>query len=151
MSRSEYRTVVKALITYQGQVLIGQKEEGDQPHSGEWHFLGGHLEDDESLEEAVAREVEEETGLSVDVHQIIDAMVFSWKKDGRTDSLQLLYHCEARSPEAEARDDLQDVKWVDPDELEDELWDEEVKRIENRDERAKFVEKLKKMPSRGGV
>lgn len=146
MSRSQYRTVVKALITNSGDVLIGQKEDGEKPHSGEWHFLGGHLEDNESLEEAVRREVKEETGLDVVVHQIVDAMTFSWEKDGEKDALQLLYHCEASSRGAEAKDDLQDVKWVDPEELEEELWEEEVSRIENRKERTKFVEKLKKMP-----
>lgn len=149
MSRSQFRTVVKALITYQGRVLIGQKEDGEKPHSGEWHFLGGHLDDDESLEEAVKREVKEETGLEVEVHQIVDAMVFSWDKDGEKDAVQLLYHCEADSQDAEPQDDLQDVEWVDPGELEDELWEEEVKRIEDRDRRSKFVEKLKKMPSFG--
>ncbi len=149
MSRSQFRTVVKALITNRGKVLIGQKEDGEKPHSGEWHFLGGHLDDNESLEEAVKREVKEETDLDVEVHQIIDAMVFSWKKDGDMDSVQLLYHCEADSRDGEPGDDLQDVKWVNPEELVEELWDEEVRRIEQRDRRAKFVEKLKKMPSFG--
>jgi len=139
---------VKALITHNGKVLIGQKEDGDKPHSGEWHFLGGHIEEeDEQVEEAVVREVKEETGLDVEVHQIIDAMMFSWDKDGEIDALQILYHCEASNSSAEPRDDLQDVKWVDPEDLEEELWEEEVERIENREKRKKFIEKLEKMPA----
>lgn len=148
MGRSEFRTVVKALITYQGKVLIGQKEEGDKPHSGEWHFLGGHIEEsDEQIEEAVRREVKEETDLDVEVHQIVDAMMFSWNKDGELDALQVLYHCEASSDDAKPKDDLQDVRWVKPEDLEEELWEEEVDRIENREKRKKFIEKLEKMPA----
>ncbi len=117
------------------------------PHSGEWHFPGGHVEEGEQLEEAVEREVEEETTLEVEVHQIVDAMTFSWDKDGSKDALHVLYHCEADSRDAEALDDLQEVKWVAPEELEQEIWEVEYERIEEREKRSKFVEKLKKMPA----
>lgn len=146
MSRAKFRTVVKALITYKGEILIGQKEDGDKPHSNKWHFLGGHVDKGEQPEDAIEREVKEETGLDVSVHQIIDVMAFSWNKDDETDSVQILYHCEADSKEAEAKDDLQDVKWVEPGNIEKELWDEEADRISEREERKQFIEKLKKMP-----
>jgi 8-oxo-dGTP diphosphatase len=146
MSRDEFPVVVKALITHKDEILIGQKEDGDKSHSGKWHFLGGHIEEGEQLEKAVKREVKEETGLDVDVHQVIDVMTFAYEEDDDLNALQVLYHCEADSTEAEAQDDLQDVKWVKPDEIKEELWDEESRRIENRSERAKFIEKLKKMP-----
>ncbi len=78
MSREKFRTVVKALITYRGEVLIGKKEEEDgHPISGEWHLLGGHLEHGEQVEEAIEREVKEETGLEVEVFQTVDVMTFA--------------------------------------------------------------------------
>ncbi len=146
MTRDEFRTVVKALITNRGQVLLGQKKDGDMPHSGVWHFLGGHVDKGEQLDDAIKREVKEETGLDVEVHQIIDAMTFRWGDADEKDSIMVLYHCEADSMDVTPRDDLQDVKWVYPSELKEEIWNKEVERIETRERWSKFIEKLKKMP-----
>jgi 8-oxo-dGTP diphosphatase len=146
MSKDEFRTVVKAFITHKGDILIGQKEEDDSHEIGsKWHVLGGHLEKGEQVEEAMEREVKEETGLEVDVHQIVDTSTFSWG-DGEKDSLQIFFHCETDSREAEAKDDLQDLKWVEPDKLVDEVHEGESERLEKRDSVQNFIEKLKKMP-----
>lgn len=147
MSEADFKTVVKALITHKGKVLLGKKEDdGEHPIAGEWHFLGGHLESGEQFEEAIEREVKEETGLEVEVHQIIDAMTFSWSKDGEKDSIQVLYHCEAESRDTEPDADLQDVEWVEPSELVEKLADVEAERLENRESQELFLEKLKQMP-----
>jgi 8-oxo-dGTP diphosphatase len=135
--------VVKGLITHKGQILIGQKEEDeDHPIGGEWHILGGHLEHGEQPEEAMKREAKEETGLEVEVHQVIDVMTWS----NRNKALSVLYHCEASSSNAEAKDDLQELKWVSPDEIKDFVHEEEVERLEKREEQAKFLEKIRKSP-----
>jgi mutator protein MutT len=147
MSKEEFRTVVKALITNNGDVLIGQKEEDeDHPIGGEWHFLGGHLERGEQVEEAIKREVEEETGLEVDVHQVIDVMTFDWDDDGDKDALQILFHCESTKRNAKPREDLQDVKWVEPSEITENVHTEEAERLKNREDQAKFLAKLEKAP-----
>lgn len=147
MGKDEFRTVVKALITYNGKVLLGKKEEeDDHPIGGEWHFLGGHIEKGEQFEEAVKREVKEETGLDVEVHQTIDIMTFSWSKDGEKDSIQVLYHCEAETDEAEPEDDLEKAEWFEPSEIKDKLADVEEKRLEDRENQRLFLEKLEQMP-----
>lgn len=146
-SREEFRTVVKALVTDRGEILIGKKkEEEGHPISGEWHILGGHLEHGEDVEEAVKREVKEETGLEVDVHQAIDLMTFSWNGSEK-DSLQIVFHCVADSHDAEAKDDLEEVRWVKPDELAEEVHSEEAERLEERKDQAQFLKKMQKMPS----
>lgn len=135
--------MVKGLITHKGQILIGQKEEDeDHPIGGEWHILGGHLEHGEQPEDAMKREAKEETGLEVEVHQVIDVMTWS----DRNNALSVLYHCEASSRNAEAKDDLQELKWVSPDEIKDFVHEEEVERLEKREEQAKFLEKIRKSP-----
>ncbi|MFB6116235.1 MAG: NUDIX hydrolase, partial [Candidatus Nanosalina sp.] len=142
----EFRTVVKALITNRGDILIGKKEEQEgHPISGEWHILGGHLEHGEQVEEAIEREIEEETGLEVETHQIVDVMSFPWKGDEK-DSLQIVFHCQAERREEEPRDDLTELKWVSPDEITDHVHSEEAERLEKRKDQAKFLEKLEKMP-----
>lgn len=135
--------MVKGLITYKGEILIGQKEEDeDHPIGGEWHILGGHLEHGEQPEEAMKREAKEETDLEVRVHQVVDVMTWS----DRNKALSVLYHCEAESKDAEAKDDLQEVKWVSPDEIKEFVHEDEVERLEERDEQAKFLEKIRKSP-----
>lgn len=143
MARDKFRTVVKGLITFKGEILIGKKEEDDDhPIGGEWHILGGHLKYGEQPEEAMKREAKEETGLEVEVHQVVDVMTWS----DRNQALSVLYHCEASSRDAEAKDDLQEVKWVSADEIKDFVHEEEVERLENRDRQAKFLEKIRKSP-----
>jgi ADP-ribose pyrophosphatase YjhB (NUDIX family) len=146
MSKESFRTVVKGLITNRGDLLIGRKEETEgHPISGEWHLLGGHLEHGEQVEEAIEREVEEETGLEVEVHQTVDVMTFPWDGDEK-DSLQIVFHCEADSKDAEALDDLAEVKWVEPSELSNFVHSEEAERLEKREDQAQFLEKIEKAP-----
>ena len=143
ISRDKFRTVVKGLITFKGKILIGKKEENkNHPIGGEWHILGGHLEHGEQPEEAMKRESEEETGLEVEVHQVVDVMTWS----DRNKALSVLYHCEASGRDAKAKDDLQEVKWVSPNEIKDYVHEEEVERLEERPEQAKFLKKIEKSP-----
>lgn len=142
-----FRTVVKALITNRGDILIGKKEEQDgHPISGEWHILGGHLEHGEQVEEAMKREVEEETGLDVKVHQVVDVMTFPWG-EGEKDSVQILFHCEAERRKQEPKDDITELKWVSPEEITDFVHTEEAERLKNRENQSRFLKKLDKMPT----
>jgi 8-oxo-dGTP diphosphatase len=52
-----------------GVILVRR---GHQPLAGEWSLPGGTLEVGETLEAAIAREVAEETGLTVDVGPVIE-------------------------------------------------------------------------------
>lgn len=56
---------VGAVIVEGGRVLL--VERGQEPQKGWWSLPGGLLEVGERLEEAVRREVREETGLEVEV------------------------------------------------------------------------------------
>lgn len=142
MTRDRFRTVVKGLITEKGQILIGRKEEDeDHPIGGEWHIVGGHLEGGEQPEEAIEREAKEETGLEVEVHQVIDVM--TWEDH---DALTILYHCEASNRDAEAQDRLQEVKWVSPSKIKDFVHEEEIEGLEEREAQARFLKKMKKAP-----
>lgn len=148
MSKTEFRTMVKGLITYKGKILIGQKEDkDDHPIAGEWHIPGGHLEKDEEVEEAVGREIEEETGLNVSVHSIVDVMSFPWSEGDEKNSVQIFYHCEAENKEAEPRDDLVDVKWVEPEHLKEEIGQLDYEAFDDRNNLANFLAKLQKMPA----
>ena len=54
--------VVAAIFQKDGKILVGQRTP-DQSHPLKWEFPGGKVEPGESLEEALARELEEELGV----------------------------------------------------------------------------------------
>jgi 8-oxo-dGTP diphosphatase len=59
-------TVVCGLIlNTRNEILIARRIEGS--HSGKWEFPGGKLEQDESLEDCLQRELKEELSITVDV------------------------------------------------------------------------------------
>ncbi len=49
-----------------GEVLMAQRKQTDML-GGLWEFPGGKLEDDETIEECIARELKEELGINVEV------------------------------------------------------------------------------------
>ncbi|MBI3322259.1 MAG: (deoxy)nucleoside triphosphate pyrophosphohydrolase [Candidatus Omnitrophica bacterium] len=58
--------VAVAVIKDGGRVLITQRKPGDS-FGGLWEFPGGKLNDGESMEAALVREIEEELGVRVEV------------------------------------------------------------------------------------
>jgi 8-oxo-dGTP pyrophosphatase MutT (NUDIX family) len=61
------RRAARVLLLADGAVLLIQGHDPSQPELGPWwHTPGGGIEEGEPLEEAAAREVEEETGLRLD-------------------------------------------------------------------------------------
>jgi 8-oxo-dGTP diphosphatase len=60
------RLVVAALIVREEKVLICQRRP-DQPMALKWEFPGGKMEQGESAEEALRRELDEELGIQADI------------------------------------------------------------------------------------
>lgn len=56
--------IVRALVVHDGDLLVVRNGPDDDSHPGCWEIVGGWVEDGESLEDAVRREVIEETGLT---------------------------------------------------------------------------------------
>ena len=62
--------VIAAMIEKDGKVLLCQRRIGDH-FGGLWEFPGGKLEEGETHEEGVAREMKEELGINCDVGECV--------------------------------------------------------------------------------
>lgn len=92
-----------------GRLLLIQR--GNEPGRGLWSLPGGRVEPGESDEAAVAREVAEETGLTVTVGKLAGRV-----RRGRYDIGD--YFATVVSGELAAATDALDARWADPRELE---------------------------------
>jgi len=91
-----------------------------EPLKDEWSVPGGVLELGEKLRVGAAREALEETGLTVEVGEVLDVFdsIFP-DADGRTQYHFVLidFLCHPIAGEAKAGSDVSDVRWVTEPEL----------------------------------
>lgn len=113
----------------QGQVLLIRRR--NPPRAGQWSLPGGRVEHGERLEEALRREIREETGLEVEilglagVAEIVDAAPL-----GAAGHYVLIdYGARALSGEAVAASDAMDATWFEPGALPLGLWQETERMI----------------------
>jgi 8-oxo-dGTP diphosphatase len=111
---------VGAVIVQNGRALLVRRN--TEPLKGEWSVPGGALELGEKLHDGIAREVLEETGLSVTVGAVVDVFdsIFS-DADGHTQYHYVLidFLCVPIAGIAVAGSDVCEVKWVSEGELAD--------------------------------
>ena len=106
------------ILAPEGVVLVKRRYE---PLKGQWSLPGGAVEVGEPLEQSIAREVEEETGLIVDVGPIVD--VFDrilLDADGRVQYHFVLidYLCRPIGGHLAAGSDVDEAVIADPNALE---------------------------------
>ncbi len=111
---------VGAVVVRDGKALVIKR--AHEPREGEWSLPGGLLELGESLQEAVRREIKEETSLDITVGPIIE----TFDRVHRDDAGKIRYHfvivdfvCWPDGGEAVAGSDAEGVAWVTAAEIDD--------------------------------
>ena len=117
---------VGGVVIEDGRALLIKR--GSEPLLGQWSIPGGTLELGESLQEGVARELLEETGLEVQVLDMIEAfdrIFLDSAAANAGDRSRPKYHyvivdylCERLAGEAKAGSDVTDIAYAREDELE---------------------------------
>jgi ADP-ribose pyrophosphatase YjhB (NUDIX family) len=116
---------VGGVIIDSGRALLIRR--GSEPLLGEWSIPGGMLELGETLEEGVARELLEETGLAVRVLDLIEvfdriyvestAGASDGKKRPRFHYVIVDYLCERLAGQAAAGSDVTDLAFASEEDL----------------------------------
>jgi mutator protein MutT len=108
---------VGAVLIHEGRVLLIRR--GKDPLRGRWVVPGGTVELGETLEQALVREVQEETGLVVRPREVVAVFDRIQRDAGR-----VLYHyvivdylCDYVAGQARAGSDAEAVALVAPSEL----------------------------------
>ncbi len=104
---------VGAVIVRDGRILLVKR--AFPPGEGKWSFPGGLVEVGEKLSEACARETEEETGLKVEVLELINVFDLIERDDaGRVRYHYVLVEFLAKPTGGSVRPNVEvtDVKWV---------------------------------------
>lgn len=110
-----------AVLLHHGKVLLVQR--GKEPAKGQWAIPGGFVEVGETTEQAVLRELNEETGLGVDHLDVVDLVgVYSDPhRDPRGHIVSITYLCALPDiegvPQVEGGDDAAHAAWFELDEL----------------------------------
>ncbi len=117
---------VGGVVIENGRAVLIKR--GSEPLLGQWSIPGGTLEIGETLQEGVARELLEETGLAVEVLDMIEVFdrIFPEPGSGREENAaRPKYHyvivdylCERLGGEAQAGSDVTDIAYAAEDELE---------------------------------
>jgi 8-oxo-dGTP diphosphatase len=99
------------LPSEEGEVLLIRRS--SDPYEGQWALPGGFVEVGETLENAAARETEEETGLKVEIVRLV-GVYSDPDRDPRGHNVSCAYLARVREGEPEAASDAAEVAFLDP-------------------------------------
>ncbi len=110
---------VGAIMVCDGKILLEKRK--SEPGKGKWSVPGGLVELGESTEQAVIREVKEETGLDVENPELVDVVnniIFDENGKIKYHFVIVDYFVKLKGGELKAADDAEELKWVALDEAE---------------------------------
>lgn len=131
---------VKALILDSGKILLLKRSDKSKHSAGVWETVGGRLEFGETPEEAIRREIDEETSLTVDNIELLYAEPYYMDED--TEVIVLCYICDLdkdSSKKVIISKEHSDYMWVNIDELKKKI----QKIVLDTFEKNKVFEKIK--------
>lgn len=112
------RIGVGAITIHEGKILLVKR--GVEPSRGLWAIPGGTLELGETLQECAAREILEETGITIKVGACVYVFDFFERDDNgkiRFHFVIVDYAAEYVSGSPKGADDAEEASWLAPEEL----------------------------------
>lgn len=106
--------VTAAIIYNDSEFLIAQRKPGKNEEL-KWEFPGGKLEEGESPEQCLKREIKEELNLEIEVSDIFDVVYYEYPQ---ITILLLVYKCKLIGGEIKLLD-CNDYKWIAEEQISD--------------------------------
>ncbi len=132
MRTIERKIATAVIFSADGKIFQGQKDpsKGGVYRDGYWHIPGGGIEEGETVEQALIREIKEETGIDV---SNIKAILIDDKGEGESERTlangekviakmkfyvyKIVLPTNTEDTEIHLNDDLVKYRWTDPKEL----------------------------------
>jgi 8-oxo-dGTP diphosphatase len=109
---------VGAVVVQDGRALLVKR--AGEPLKGQWSIPGGAVELGETLRQAAAREVREETGLIIEAGEVLEVFDSIYRDpDGNCQYHYVLvdFFCRPTGGELRAGSDAGEVRWATAEEL----------------------------------
>lgn len=117
--RQSHLIFVAAVVLKNGKALIGKKGAEETHNAGLWGIPGGKVDQTKGgeeyiLEKTVAREVKEETGVTVNLKTMRYAHSDTFIRASGHHVVAILFICNWKSGKAKSLEDTEAVAWIGP-------------------------------------
>jgi 8-oxo-dGTP diphosphatase len=102
------------LVEYEGKLMLTRR--GIEPFKDWWDLPGGFIEDGEHPEDGAVRELEEETGLDVEILALLGVEMDIYGTD-KINTLNFHYLARPISGDPKPASDVAEIRWFSPDEI----------------------------------
>lgn len=111
--------VVKGIIEKDNKILLIKRSENDPIGPSTWEFVGGKIEFHETMEEALNREVYEETSIKIKIIKLLYVTSFFTSEDRKI--VLITYLCKAENDNVILSSEHNEYGWFSYDEIFDYL------------------------------
>lgn len=104
---------VKGIIRRKdGKILILKRSAGDDHLPEVWETVGGGMDAEETPQEALQREIKEETGLEVSVQEPFN--VFTFRKQTGEFKIGITFLCDTEDDTVVLSHEHSEYRWIEP-------------------------------------
>lgn len=134
-SRPQNRIAADLIIEHDDRIVLIKRRY--EPFKGIWCLPGGHVEHGEQVADAAVREAKEETGLTVELDQLL-GIYDEPGRDPRGPVISIVYSATPQHPsqELDPATDAADATWFPLDDLPEELGFDHEKILDDYRERS---------------
>ena len=116
------RTIVCPIIQNDGDYLLCKMAADRGVFPGQWALSGGGMEPDETMEQALRREIREELGDALEITAVKpwafrDDIRVKTYADGSTEEIYMIYlifDCVSANRDVTFNEEFQEIAWVQP-------------------------------------